>query len=416
MPSNIGATEHHQFYGHGVGAAAVAVDLSGNANCTAGATHVYQSAFGYGADCTAMVAIDLESGVTPAGYIFSRYGGGQTLQGVRYNGTTGLQLVVGNAVVHTITIPSDGEIVVSWSMTADPLDAAAVRSEVRAWDADTGDFADGISWSHAEPAGLAAADIIWGAQVTAGTNGTAGTLQGAGFLLHGTGSVQVHRDRVSAAAAPALTGDTAMEVPMPSWSSNLGAQGRLAGPTHYVAAGSVVANHLLLASPLVNVQWDSPTAVSWSTVAFSAWWTPSPDGDSYLGLPLLWRRPVPQTVNEARCRVYVSGAYSGGSSSTLSIRVWSANRNPGADSPVALESYATVAQTIDSVDFDATGQWLDCGDLRLSRTASGERSWLAVSVEITGGGAGETSFAVHAVTIDPISVTETGAIGEVGNG
>ncbi len=298
MPSNIGATEHHQFYGHGVGAAAVAVDLSGNANMTAGTDHIYQAAFGYGADCTVMVAIDLESGVTPAGHIFSRYGAGRTMQAIRYDGATGLQLILNDdPPSHTITIPSDGEIVVSWSMTSDPLDPTNVRSEVRAWDADTGNFSDGVSWTHPEPPGLAGADIIWGAQVTAGTNSTGGTLQGAGFLLHGAGSVQVHRDRVSAAAAPTITGDTAMESTIPDVGSGFGDQDTPAGPTHYIGADAVVANHLLLVSPLVNAQWASPQAIPWTAMQASPWWTLSPDGSSYMGIPWVWRRPVPQVVN-----------------------------------------------------------------------------------------------------------------------
>jgi len=415
MASNIGATEHHQFYGTGSGAAAVAVDLSGNANCTAGADYIYQSSFGYGVDCTVMVAITIEDGVEVAGYIFARYGGGQTLQGVRYDGSGALQLAVNNAIVHRLDLSDDGEIVVSWSMVVDPLNASMVRSEVRIWNATTGAFDDGISWSHTEPAGLATADIIWGALATNGVASTGGTLRGAGFLLHGSGSVQVQRDRLTPAAAPTLTGETAMEHPMPSWSCNFGSQGRPAGPTHYVAAQAVAANSLMLVSPLVNVQWESPQSIPWTTMQSNAWWAEAPDGDSYMGLPWTWRRPVPQVVDHVRCRIFIETAVEGGASSTVTVTVWSCNRNPGQDSATPLTAYS-VTESVTSAAADNPGVWLDFDDLRIARTQNGERTWLTVSIEATGAGASNLSVAIHAVTIDPLSIISTDAIGEVGNG
>ena len=422
MPSNIGATEHHQFYGTGAGAAAVAVDLSGNANCTAGTDHIYQAAFGFGADCTVMVAIDLESGVTPAGHIFSRYGTGRTLQAIRYDGTTGLQLILDDdPPSHTLTIPSDGEIVVSWSMTADPLDPSNVRSEVRAWDTVTG-FSDGISWTHPEPGGLAASDIIWGAQVVAGTNSTGGELRGAGFLLHGTGSVQVQRDRLSAAPAPTLVGDTAMESTVPDRASGFGDQGTLAGQTHYYGSSAVVANHLLLVSPLVNVQWHDTDSISWNALippATPELWTLSPDGSSYLGLPWAWRRPVPLVVNKARCRVFVSSGASGSAvENTVSLTVWSFNRNPGVDSVIPLEHYSVTDSfgPVNDTFAGSPGRWIEFDTLRISRTPDGEKTWLCISVEVTGPSASDQDVTIHAVTIDPISEVDTDAIGEVGNG
>ncbi len=413
MPSNIGPTEHHQFYGTGAGSGSVRADQSGNQDASSGASHIYIEDFAYGAPSTVMVAIRLEGS---AGYIFSRYSG-TTLQGIRYDGGTELQLVIANVVAQRIDTAVGVEIAVSWSMTQDPLSPANLRSEVRAWNVESGAFVDGMSWTHPAPAGLAGSDIIWGAQVVAGTNGTGSELRGAGYLLHGAGSVQVHRDRVSMAAAPTLTGETAMEHPMPSWSSNLGVQDRPAGPTHYLAAQAVSANKLMLVSPLVNVQWHAPTLVPWAFMQSSAWWHLAPDGDSFIGLPWTWRRPVPQMVSHVRPRVFIESGVAEGpdTTSTINITVWSCNRNPGQNSAIPLTSHS-VTETFTDVAADSSGIWIDFDDLRISRTANGERTWLAVSIEASGVGAPNLGLSIHAVTIDPISLEETDALAEAGNG
>lgn len=412
MTSNIGPTEHHQFYGNGAGAAEVAVDQCGIANMTAGTDHIYTASFGYGADCTVMVAVQLESGVTPGGYIFARYDG-DTLQGIRYNGTTSLQLIVDNSIARTITIPSDGGHVVSWSMATDPTDPTRMRSEVRAFDADTELFSDGISWTHDVVPGLAASDIIWGAQVTAGTNGTGGELRGAGFLLHGAGSVQVHRDRVAELAAPTITGLAPIERTVPPWSSGFGAQDTPAGPTHYATADAVAANRLLTLSPLVNVQWEDAVVVPYAAMTAHPWWSIAPDGESYMGLPWTWLRPVPATVTHVSARAHVEIVSSSGATS-FDVTLWSFNRNPGADSEVPLESHSETV-TVTSAAAASPGLWLSFDDMRL-RLDEDSSTWLTISMVATGAGVAEVAIQVRAVTIDPLVIVDDAAVVEEGDG
>lgn len=420
MPSNIGATEHHAFYGTGSGAAAVAVDQSGNADCTAGATWIYQTAFAEADPCTIMVAADVDIGTDPAGYLFARYSG-TTRQGIRSDGNGGLQFVVSNAIAQTLSIPRGigvYELIVHWAMGDDPLNAGQSRSMVRVWRGDTGALIDGIDWTHATPS-LAGTDLIWGAQVTNGTNGTGATLTGAGYLLHETSELQVLRDRVTSAAAPTLVGDTAMEVPMPDLQTVFGEQDSAAGPTHWVAAGALEQNTLLNVGPLVNKQWEDPDAVLWSTMQADPWWTVAPDGASYLGIPWAWRRPVPKSVNKLRCRAYVrTTENSVDTNNSLTLRVWSCNRNPGVDAALPLEPYsvsATLANVNDAIGPDP-GRWLEFDTLRISRTPNQRNTWLAVSAEVTGSSANTQDVEIHAVVIEPISEVDTDAIAEVGLG
>ena len=418
MTSNIGATEHHQFYGDGVGAAAVAVDLSGNGNCTAGATHIYQSSFDYGVPGTVMVEIELETGVTPPGIIFARYSG-TTRQAIRWNNGEFL-LIVNNATAHTLPAVSDGTFLCHWSMAVDPLDPTRTRSEVRIWELDgTPSFMSGVSWTHDTP-DLDGVPIVWGALVTSGTGGTGGTLLGAGFLLHDTSHLQVYRDRVAMAAAPTLEGDTSMEVPMPSRGSNLGGSGRPAGPTLYVAAGAVNANRLLLASPLVNVQWHEPDHVTYGSIGSLEWWAESPTGDGYIGLPWTWRRPVPRTVDKVKVRAYVSSSRSGATNeNSVTLTALSCDRNPAADSEDDL-LYYSANETFGPVNDSATsthGRWVEFESVRIARNAN-DMTWLHLGVEVTGASATEQTVTVYAVTIEPLSVNEEDddAIGGIGFG
>ncbi len=415
MTSNTGATEHHEFYGDGANAAAVAVDLSGNGNCTAGATWIYQAAFSSGDPCTVMVDIEIEAS-DPAGYVFARYSG-TTRQGVRWNGASSFQIVVSNAVVHTLSALTSGRFIIHWSMAADPLNSGSMRSEVRIWDHATSAFLSGISWTHADPS-IGATDIIWGAQVTAGTNGTGGTLRGAGYLLHDTSELQVYRDRMTSAAAPTLVGDTAMEVPMPDWSSNFGEQGEPAGPTHYVGAAAVAENHLLLASPLVNIQWNDPDETRYSTMATDAWWMAPPSGDGYMGIPWLWRRPVPRTVNKMRVRAFVhSGRSSGAAENTVYLTAWSCSRNPGIDSETLLASYSDTQSfgPVNDTLSGSPGRWVTFDTIRLARDED-DFTWLLFSVEVTGPSSGTQNVTIISASMEPISEADTDAIGEVGSG
>lgn len=416
MPSNIGATEHHQFYGTGSGAAAVAVDQSGNGNCTAGATWIYQSSFSHGEPYTVMVAAEFRPAGVAAGYLFARYNG-TTLQGIRNNGSGGIQLLINNVVEQTVSV-STGigtyEMVIHWSMADDPV-SGRMRSSVRIWNGTAGTFIDGIDWTHDDP-NVSGSDIIWNAQVTGGTNGGGATLTGAGVLLHETSEIQVLRDRITEAAAPTLEGDTAMQVPMPDLQTVFGAQDSAAGPTHWAAAGALEQNTLLNVGPLVNKQWEDPDAVLWSTIQNDAWWAPAPDGDSYLGIPWFWRRPVPKSVNKLRCRLYFrSEENSVVTNNSLTFRVWSCNRNPGVEAALPLESFSvseTFGPVNDAIGPDA-GRWIEFDTLRIARTPNQANTWLAVSVEITGSSANTQDVEIHAVTIEPISDVDTDAIGGV---
>lgn len=422
MPSNVGATEHHQFYGTGSGVAAVAVDQSGNADCSVGESHIYQTAFTPGDPCTVMGAFDVDIGVEAAGYYFSRYSG-TTRQGVRSDGNGGLQLLLSNAVVQTLSIPrgiGTYELVFSWAMVDNPLTTGASdasRSMVRVWRGDNGAFLDGIDWSHATPS-LAGTDVIWGAQVTGGANSTGATLTGAGYLLHETSELNVLRDRVTAAAAPTITGDTAMEVPMPDWAGNFGAQGRVPGPTHLRSAAAISWNRLQTASPLVNYQQEFNSAFNYGSMSAGAMFTLSPDGSSYLALPWLWRRPVPRTVNRLKCRVFVRSNGDGPVENTVTVTAWSCNRNPGIESEESLD-YRSTSDTFGPVNDNApvsAGRWLDLGDLNIVRTGNQRYTWLALSVEVTGPSSAAQQNLIKAVVFEPWSETDTDADANEGSG
>ena len=410
---NINATEHHQFYGSEPGLPGLAFDASGNANCTAGATWMYQSAFAYGYPCTVMVGIALEAGVHPAGYIFARYSG-TTRMGIRWNGSNGFQLVVNNAVARTLSTVSDGYYVFHWSMAEDPLNPGNVVSEVRCWDQTTG-YQDGVTWSHTAPT-LAGTDIIWGAQVTAGTNTTGGALFSAGYLLHDTSHLQVRRDMVIAPAAPALEGETAIEVPMPDALTVWGEQDSVAGPVHWVAADAVAANRLLLGSPLVNLQWDSPEAFDTDTISAHPWWIPAPSGSGYVGLPFTWRRPVPLTFNRVRVRVYFRGVFGASSAvlHTYNLTVYSCSRRPDSDEPMTVYSDTQGVGPINDWT-TGPGRWIEFDSVRVARTEDNSHSWFAVGFDVDPGVGEEFAlFHVHAVVIEPLSVEDTDAIAEIG--
>lgn len=421
MASNIGATEHHQFYGHRVFGtlSQLAVDQSGNANFTVGGTNrIYRTSFAYGEPYTVMVQFGIRWGINPAGYIFSRYAG-TTLQGIRYNGSTGLQLIISNAVSRTLVVPGadEADVIVHWSMASDPLASGSMRSQVRAWNSN-GSLIDGLDWTHADP-NTSGSDCIFGAQVTGGSNSANADIFGAGILLHDTSEIQTRRDRISLPPAPTIDGDTAMEVPLPDDLTVFGQLDSAAGPTHWVAADAIAANNLLSVGPLVNKQWASPVPMLWGTIGTDPWFTVSPDGQSYVALPWLWRRPIPKTVNRVIVRAFVrSGRSSLTTENSVTLTAWSFSRNPGADSPEPLAAYSQ-SESFGPVNDTATGnpgRWVTFESVRISRTDNQLFSWLGISVEITGASASVQDCAILAVVIEPISDVETDAIAEVGFG
>ncbi len=424
MPSNIGATEHHQFYGHdasGSSLSTLATDQAGNANFTVGTNCIYSSSFGYGEPCTTMVSCVIRFSMNPAGYIFSRYSG-TTRQGIRYNGSTGLQLVVNNAIAHTLTVPASGtySIAIHWSMSDDPVNTGSVRSEVRVWDSTADALIDGISWTHAAPS-LSGSDIIFGAQVSAGTNSAQVNLTGAGYLMHEIGSIQTHRDRVTAAAAPSLVGDAAIDSCVPDYASNFGDQTTPAGPTHALAAQAVNANRLILGSPLVNLQWIDPDPVVWGEIAPLTWHADDPvDGATVMSMGWLWRRPVPGVFNYAHCRLYVvSENASPTEENDVTLRVWSCNRNPLANSAVPLAANYTevVLDDINDTLSSGDGAWVDFSDLlKISRTEDGDETWLAISIDVNGATEDTQNTFIRSVVIEPMSVESEDADAEEGGG
>jgi hypothetical protein len=423
MPSsNIGATEHHQFYGHSPSAvlATLATDLSGNANFTAGASyHIYRASFDYGEPYTVMVEGEVRWGSNPAGYVFSRYDG-TTVQGIRYNGSTSFQLVLSNAVVQTVPMSvSEGEtdtVTIHWSMDNDPV-TGNMRSQFRVWDA-TGALLGGIDWSHTAPA-VSGSDIIFGAQVTAGSNSAQFSLSGAGVLLHGIEGIQVFRDRLTASAAPTTDGDLAMEVPMPDWESLFGEQDRPVGPTHWIAAGAAKQNQLLLHSPLVNRVWPSADSISESQLDALAWWTETPGGSGYIGLPFVFRRPVPKNATHVKVRAFVSAGDSNTIETvTLGVSAWSANRNPGSKSATPLEANSDTQSFGPTNDLDtgAAGRWLDFDPIRIIRDESELWTWLYLSFNFTALTGTQSFFIVRAVTMEPMTDPTGDAIGGIGFG
>lgn len=418
MP-NIGATEHHIFYGDdstGSSLASLAVDDSGNGDFTVGTDCIYSSSFASGDPCTIMVHFGIEFGSNPAGYIFNRYSG-STLMGIRYNGGSVIQLLISGSVAESLTVPSSGEyrVVIHWSMTDDPVNSGSKRSQVRAWVATSGDLIDGVDFTHSDPS-VAGSDCIFGAQVTGGTNSAQVNWYGAGYLLHAIAPVQVRRDRIHENSAPTLTGDTAMEVPMPDWSSGFGEQDRSAGPTHWIGARAIAQNQLILVSPLVNKQWNSPSDITWTSLSSSAWWTLSPDGSSYLGLPFVWRRPVPKTVNYVLPRVFIQ-AGAGTGTVTVDVTAWSHNRNPGIDDEEPLVGYSQTESfgPVNDTTGGNEGRWLTFDPVRISRDQTGLWSWFSISVEMSYTGS-DPRFEIRSVSFEPISDTDSDAIAGIGFG
>lgn len=418
MPSNIGATEHHGFYGHSSAGdtSELATDLSGTSDFTDGSTWIYHSSFSPGTPCTVMLEFRIEWGASPAGYLFSRYSG-TTRQGIRYNGTTGLQLLINNAVDRTLNVPGSGSdtVTIHWATADDPLSARS-RSQIRVWRSD-GSLIVGLDWTHNEP-DTAGTDCIFGAQVTGGTNGTGSTLYGAGYLLHDTSPIQVYRDRLSEASAPTLTGETSMEVPVPSSLTVFGQQDSAAGPTHWAAAQSVAASHLLTVGPLVNRQWVAPPALIWGVIGTDPWFTLSPDGVSYLCLGWLWRRPVPRSVSRVIVRAFVRSGRSGTTTeNSVTMSAWSFDRQPGIDAdPPAYYTASESFGPVNDTNTGTPGRWLEFQPIRIARTSNNRNTWLGLSVRVTGASGSVQNVAVLAVTIEPIAVVDSDAIAEVGLG
>lgn len=405
MASNVGPTEAHEFYGDGANAAAVATDLSGNANCTAGAGEwIYQSAFSPGEPCTVMVSADCNIGTDPAGYLFARYSG-TTRMGIRSNGNGNLQFILSNVVSQTIGIPRGVgvyEVIVHWAMMDDPLNAGQSRSQVRVWDGTNTTFLDGVDWTHTTPS-VAGTDLIWGAQVVGGTNTTGATLLGAGYLLHATSPLNVLRDRVTAAAAPTLTGDATIELPVPDFASGIGDQGRLAGPTHYTAAGALDADRLLMVSPLVNKQWEDADSINFTALGASPWFALSPDGTSALGIPFLFRRPVPSTVDQVKVRVFIAGGSSLGSNVTVDVTAWSFSRNPVvAGDPLVSDSDTQSFGPVNDTTSGNAGRWLEFDPITIAREDNEGFSWFGVSIEFTAGGGPNSDFTVRSITVEAL--------------
>ena len=210
-----------------------------------------------------------------------------------------------------------------------------------------------------------------------------------------------------------------MQVPMPDLQTVFGAQDSAAGPTHWAAAGALEQNTLLNVGPLVNKQWDDPETVFWAAMQTSEWHALAPDGDSYLGIPWTWRRPVPKSVNKLRCRIYFrSSEDSLNTNNTIAFTVWSCNRNPGVEDVLPLERFS-VTESFGPVNDQPTaspGRWLEFDTLRISRTPDQAETWLGLSVEVTGSTAATQNVQVYAVTSEPFPDADTDAIGEVGLG
>lgn len=420
--------------------AALVVDDSGNGNTLTDGTTKGSLLAAAAGDFTATewnvtIRFDHNTG-DASGYIFSRQqpAGTQRMGILVGNASaTSLEFVINNAIVGTMTMPgtypaSGGDVtVVSWSGRANPLTtgaANATHNEVRCWN-ETDLQVEGLNFSSAVISGLGTADVVFGARHAGlATQDYGGQVHDVHYGTRFRSSTETFNDWIQTAAAPALTGDAPLEVPVPDTASGFGAEDWLAGPVYALSAAATVRNGAITLSPLVNTIPMYGEPPFHSGVPDPARWQ-SDNVPNAGALDYRWVGahtyycPVPHNCN--RLKVYLHIQVTDPQSDDTLFRVYSLNAHPdslelaipGLESADELEYYYSTI-TIDAAEDHGSsslgGAWYSFDPIKIARAPGDEHTLVAIAVSADAAG---TDYRIRSVHVEPLRV-EANNPGDVG--
>lgn len=326
--------------------------------------------------------------------------------------------------VASLTLPSisgsDQDYLISWSCEANPLTTGAsnaYRTELRAWNLDTGEYTQTVS-THAVRAAPSNSNAIWWADSTAGGNPFTGTPYAGRFSTGFHHSTTVRESFVSNAATPVNYGETRKEIVVPPKSSGIGDDSHFAGPLFLRAALDTRQRDLWLAGPLVNEQfWDLVSHDGDRSNSNATWTLLDPDlADRYLYVTYLYRRPVPPSVNKVSARVFFQQWRSDAPAAPDEVHMTLHSMSqPGplykpTMSPAIYERHtsASGALTYEHGSGATAGAWVELGPTNIARDSEGF-TYLCLGFRIVDGSSGITRqfWRVKSLVINPVFETQS---------
>ncbi len=297
-----------------------------------------------------------------------------------------LNAIVNSTTVATLTIPGiaagDQHIVVSWSAQPNPDTtgaANALRSELCAWNVDTGEFNKSVATHVARPAQTGAMNF-W-ARNTAGGSPFIGTPHACRFGERFHTASETYVDFVAAVPAPATLTTVYGEGLPANTSTGIHGRDNFHGPAAVWAADKVNRLARRTLTPLVNKRFrDSPT---WTDATLSGGdpkVRAAPIDTNYrMVLGWIQWNDVPETCSHLWVRVHVFSRATSGAAVPVGIRLYSMNGLPG--DLGYQDAHVTEIVTRDDEVGVTFGEWDVEALVPLKRNDDGE-TFLAIALQV----------------------------------
>jgi hypothetical protein len=294
--------------------------------------------------------------------------------------------VLNSTTVATLTLPGiavgDQQYVVQWSVQPNPLTtgaANALRSELCAWNVDTGAFDKAVATHVVRPAETGAMNI-WAARTT-GTTPFTGVPHAVRFGERFHSASEAYVDFVASVSEPSTVIDTTCEHESLPADTTTGIHGRdnFHGPAALWAADKVNRLERRLLSPLYNKRFrDTPTWTDALLSATDAKVRAAPNETQYrMVLGWLQVAPAPETCSHLWVRCHVFSRAGAGAAVPVGVRFYSMSALPGELG--FQEAHVTEVVTRDDEVGVTFGQWDVESLVPIKRNADG-KTYLAIAL------------------------------------
>lgn len=381
------------------------------ASMTSDSGMAYTTGHGYGGGTPFAVEVTFTADNTSVGYLFwIGDDSDATLFGVLV--TSGQLRVIYDGTTTSYDLPNVSGTIDEYSAMVsvedDPLNSGDVLIDVAIVDTDTPGAPDHWTVAQDRDGKAAAATVgklaVGGNYISGSASGvydvaSTGTLSTLRFSVRPHSSAEFRYDFVDSASPAAVDGE--LPAQKPRWTDTIGDEGALVGPAWMMAGAHHEARRYTYAGPAWALGINSPPDYDpdASDLGLSGSSAVDPGEDSWIYSPaneafdfscpinLIASPPVPSWATHLAVAVKVSSHAGAAASTTTTIGVFCANRNPRESggglgfslSPaIDLEMYSANASW-DHDSQDNTGTWLTFDDLRIARGEQGF-CWIFIGI------------------------------------